>query len=404
MSDTDIVVVGAGMVGSMLAAAAGRAGLNVVLLENRMPAPFDPASAYDLRVSALSLASENMLKAVGAWQGILDRRSAPFRRMKVWDGEQGGTTLFDSQDLDYSHLGTIVENRVIQLALHDQLRDMANVSLRDSAAVKDFDVTPSEVRVVLDDGQTLTAKLLVGADGANSTVRSLAGIDSRSIRYPQKALVASVDTADGQQDITWQRFLPTGPQAFLPLQGSRASMVWYHSEDEVARLLALDDATFLDEMHASFPVEPGAFTGLSARSSFPLFATQAERYVLQRVALIGDAAHSVHPLAGQGVNLGLLDAAQLCADIERSAERGRDFGELRTLRRYERARRSENEIMIRVLDGFYHAFKPQMSAVQAVRSSMLDAVERVNPLRRLIMQQAMGVRGDLPPLALSDHG
>ena len=319
MSDTDIVVVGAGMVGSMLAAAAGRAGLNVVLLENRMPAPFDPASAYDLRVSALSLASENMLKAVGAWQGILDRRSAPFRRMKVWDGEQGGTTLFDSQDLDYSHLGTIVENRVIQLALHDQLRDMANVSLRDSAAVKDFDVTPSEVRVVLDDGQTLTAKLLVGADGANSTVRSLAGIDSRSIRYPQKALVASVDTADGQQDITWQRFLPTGPQAFLPLQGSRASMVWYHSEDEVARLLALDDATFLDEMHASFPVEPGAFTGLSARSSFPLFATQAERYVLQRVALIGDAAHSVHPLAGQGVNLGWLDAAQLCADIERSA-------------------------------------------------------------------------------------
>ena len=293
---------------------------------------------------------------------------------------------------------------MIQLALHDQLRDMANVSLRDSAAVKDFDVTPSEVRVVLDDGQTLTAKLLVGADGANSTVRSLAGIDSRSIRYPQKALVASVDTADGQQDITWQRFLPTGPQAFLPLQGSRASMVWYHSEDEVARLLALDDATFLDEMHASFPVEPGAFTGLSARSSFPLFATQAERYVLQRVALIGDAAHSVHPLAGQGVNLGLLDAAQLCADIERSAERGRDFGELRTLRRYERARRSENEIMIRVLDGFYHAFKPQMSAVQAVRSSMLDAVERVNPLRRLIMQQAMGVRGDLPPLALSDHG
>ena len=153
-------------------------------------------------------------------------------------------------------------------------------------------------------------------------------------------------------------------------------------------------------MHASFPVEPGAFTGLSARSSFPLFATQAERYVLQRVALIGDAAHSVHPLAGQGVNLGLLDAAQLCADIERSAERGRDFGELRTLRRYERARRSENEIMIRVLDGFYHAFKPQMSAVQAVRSSMLDAVERVNPLRRLIMQPVSYTHLTLPTILL----
>jgi len=404
LSNTDIIIVGAGMVGSMLAAAAGRAGMNVVLLESRMPAPFDPNSPYDLRVSALSLASENMLKAVSAWQGILDRRHAPFRHMKVWDGERGGTALFDSQDVDYSHLGTIVENRVIQLALHERLRDMENVSFCDSAALNDFDVTSSQVRVALDDGQILKAKLLVGADGAHSTVRRLAGINQRSIRYPQKALVASVDTADEQQDITWQRFLPTGPQAFLPLQGSRASMVWYHSEDEVERLLSLDDAAFLDEMHEAFPVEPGAFTTLQGRSSFPLFANHAERYVLQRVALVGDAAHSVHPLAGQGVNLGLLDAAELAAVIEQSSERGRDIGELRGLRRYERTRRSENDIMIRVLDGFYHAFKPQVTAVQTVRSAMLNAVERVNPLRQLIMQQAMGVRGELPPLAKSVTG
>jgi len=391
------------MVGSMLAAAVAPLGLKVVVLENKLPAAFETDSPYDLRVSALSIASENMLTAVGAWQHIQQTRSAPFQRMKVWDGEAGGSTTFDSTDVGHTHLGTIVENRLIQLALHKALENFPTVSIRAPASLKDIDVTTDNVRVFLEGGEVITAKLLVGADGARSTVRQLSGIESVSKSYPQHALVACVNTRSTQQDITWQRFMPTGPQALLPLQGSRASMVWYHSSEEIERLLALDDANFLAEMQQAFPLEADELNSVAGRASFPLVCAHAGHYVQPRLALVGDAAHSVHPLAGQGVNMGLLDAASLAENIKHAHQAGRDIGSMSVLRPYERVRRGENAAMIKILDGFYEAFKPQPAVVKTVRSGLLDSAQRLQPIRKLLMQHAMGIRGDLPALAVDSN-
>ena len=203
--------------------------------------------------------------------------------------------------------------------------------------------------------------------------------------YPQHALVASVNTRSSQQDITWQRFMPSGPQALLPLQGPRASMVWYHSSDEIERLLALDDTSFLDEMQQAFPLEDDELLSVAGRASFPLVCAHAEHYVQSRLALVGDAAHSVHPLAGQGVNMGLLDAATLADSLKRAHESGRDIGSLSVLRPYERVRRGENAAMIKILDGFYEAFKPQSAVVKTVRSGLLDSAQRLQPVRKLLM-------------------
>ena len=285
------------------------------------------------------------------------------------------------------------------------MQQLQSVELRAPASLKSFDTRADCIAVELEDNSVVTASLLVGADGARSQVRELAGIGIQQSRYPQEALVATVATELPQQDITWQRFLPSGPQALLPLDGQRASMVWYHSQEEVQRLKALTDDEFLDAMHSAFPAETGKLTGISGRGSFPLFRSHAERYVAERIALIGDAAHTVHPLAGQGVNLGLLDAAVLAEVILNAAGIGaarpkkRDFGKLRTLRAYQRWRRTENTLMINILDGFYQAFKPHVQPFQKLRSALMDGAGRIKPLRRLIMQHATGVSGDLPLLA-----
>ena len=392
------------MVGSLLATALGRAGIKTLVLETQLPTGFDANSSYDLRVSALNIASEQMLRSTGAWSHLQAMRSAAFKRMKVWDGEHGGTTEFTSDALDYPHLGTIVENRVIQLALHAVIDSLPSVEIRHPVSIKTFDVTPDDVRVTLDSGEVIPARLLVGADGARSSVRELAGIVSRSSRYPQKALVASVDTELPQQDITWQRFVPSGPQALLPLQGARASLVWYHDSEEIDRLLQLSDTDFLQTLQQEFPSDLGGITHLHQRGSFPLFASHAEHYVHERVALIGDAAHSVHPLAGQGVNLGLMDAATLYDVIIDAADHSRDYGKLSCLRRYERGRRGENELMLRILDGFYQAFKPQPSVVGKARSAVLDTAQRIKPIYQQVMRHAMGINEPLPSLAQNHTG
>lgn len=406
--DYDVVIVGGGMVGSMLAAALSSAtetapaGLNVAVLENQPPQPFEPGShpPYDIRVSALSVATQRMLEHVGAWQGVLQRRACPYREMLVWDGEAEGRTHFHAADVNAPELGHIVENRVIQLALLDRLRIADNVTYLCPASLVAFNATEHVVQCELSEGHPpITTRLLVGADGARSTVRQLAGIDMQRDSYPQHALVATVETELPQQQITWQRFQPTGPEAFLPLCGSRASMVWYHTEEEVRRLRELEDYAFIEAMEAAFPSELGRIIRVTERGSFPIAKAHAQRYVSNRVALIGDAAHTVHPLAGQGVNLGMLDAAALAEVLTNALAGKKDLGSHRVLRRYERWRRGENSLMISVLDGFYHAFKPQPAPVQTIRSAALNIADQGGPLKRFVMRYAMGTAGHLPRLA-----
>ncbi len=211
--------------------------------------------------------------------------------------------------------------------------------------------------------------------------------------------MATVATRAGQQAITWQRFVPSGPEALLPLTGARASLVWYNTPDEVARLLALDDDAFRVELLERFPAELGGVDAILERGSFPISRAHARRYFSGRSVLIGDAAHTVHPLAGQGVNLGMLDAGALADVIADALARGHDIAGERTLRRYERWRRSENELMIRVLDGFHHAFRTQPEPLRRIRSALLDLGDVLIPVKHRMMRHAMGVSGDLPRLA-----
>ena len=402
-TDYDVVIVGGGMVGSMLAAALATQGsMKIALLEHQEPEPFmaGTAPALDIRVSALSIATQRMLEKVGAWQGILDRRACPYRQMLVWDGETGGQTHFVASDIGVPELGHIVENRVLQLALLDVIKASDSVDYRCPASLVSYQSGAQHISCELSAGQgVITTRLLVGADGARSTVRDLAGIDMDRSPYPHHALVATVETELPQQDITWQRFQPTGPEAMLPLMGHHASMVWYHTAEEVQRLKALSDAEFIETLQNAFPPELGGIRAVMERSSFPIVKAHAHHYVAERVALIGDAAHTVHPLAGQGVNLGMLDAAALAQVLLESIDTGRDLGSRRVLRRYERWRRGENALMISILDGFYHAFKPQPVPVQNIRSAALNMADRAGPIKSLIMRYAMGTAGDLPALA-----
>lgn len=412
-ADFDIVIVGGGMVGSMLAAAlAVKSSLKIAVVEQQLPKEFARGSNpdYDIRVSALSVATQRMFENVGAWDGVVSRRACPYREMLVWDGEERGSTHFKAHDIGATELGHIVENRVVQLALLDVVEAAPNVQCFHPTTLDDYQVDGDHVACRLSSRtenadeseqapQVITTRLLVGADGATSRVRRMAGIEAESSLYPQHALVATIETANPQQDITWQRFKPTGPEAFLPLCGSQASMVWYHTPDEVQRLCALSDENFIDAMQKTFPERLGKIERVLARGSFPIAKAHAAHYIAERVALIGDAAHTVHPLAGQGVNLGMLDAAALAQVVLKAESLRRDYGSARVLRRYERWRRSDNAIMISILDSFYHAFKSQPRPVRLLRSAALQLADNAGPLKGVVMRYAMGTGGDLPTLA-----
>ncbi len=416
--DVDIAVVGGGMVGGLLAAAlaqpeahqlpgqtqhSAQRPLKIVVLDSSRPVDFAPGSNpdYDLRVSALSVASRRMLEAVGAWSGIESRRVCPYRDLSVWDGEADGRTDFHARDAGVAELGYIVENRIIQLSLWERLEALSNVECWCPATLQS--VQPVDDGVVLHlqgaAQSTLKARLLVGADGARSAVREHSGIAVDAHAYDQHALVANVNTDLAQQQITWQRFVPTGAQAMLPLCGARASLVWYHEPEEINRLKALDEADFIRELINAFPDELGGIQSVQAKASFPIFRSHAMSYTAHRIALAGDAAHSVHPLAGQGVNLGLLDAAALAEVVLNAHAAGRDLGAAQVLARYERWRRSNNAVMIHSLDAIYKAFSPQPQWFQRLRSVGLNTVNRVSPLRNALMQHAMGTAGDIPRLA-----
>ncbi|MFU8789890.1 MAG: UbiH/UbiF/VisC/COQ6 family ubiquinone biosynthesis hydroxylase [Methylobacter sp.] len=396
--DFDVVVVGGGMVGAAVACSLGGSPLKVAVVESALPVAFSPGQPHDLRVSALSIASKNILETVGAWEGVVKRRLCPFRRMRVW--ETAGDTEFCSDDIGYPELGYIVENRVTQLALLERLQAFANVELLCPVSINSISYRagkPSEVQ--LSDGRILSAKLLVAADGGQSRVRQAVGLGVTSWDYRQHALVIYVETDYGQQDITWQRFVPSGPQAFLPLTGHYGSIVWYNSPDEVSRLKALSNDELLRELMAVFPDCLGKVNAILGTASFPLKRQHAQSYVKPGVVLVGDAAHMINPLAGQGVNIGLLDAAALGEVLIGAHRQGLELGDLAVLKRYEAMRRNENLKMMTVMDVFYRVFSNQVLPVKILRNLGLGLAERIAPAKKKVMRSAMGLEGHLPKLA-----
>jgi 2-octaprenyl-3-methyl-6-methoxy-1,4-benzoquinol hydroxylase len=397
----DVVIVGGGMVGAALGCALGGGPLQVAVLEQQMPEAFSPEQPHDLRVSALSIASRKIMEAVGAWEGVAERRFCPFRRMRVW--ETRGDTEFCSDDIHYPELGYIVENRITQLAFLERLNDFKNVQLLCPAHISALRYDPGRSEIVLQDGRELTAKLLVAADGGQSKVRQAAGIGVTSWDYQQHALVIYIETDYAQQDITWQRFVASGPQAFLPLSGHYGSIVWYNSPDEVRRLQALPPAALRQELVATFPDCLGKVRAVLGATSFALKRQHAQNYVKPGVALVGDAAHMINPLAGQGVNIGLLDAAALAQVLTEAVDKGQDFSSLETLKKYEQLRRNENLKMMTVMDAFYRMFSNDVLPLKIVRNLGLGLAERIRPAKLKVMRLAMGLDGNLPKLAQGER-
>lgn len=396
----DVLIVGGGMVGATIACALGGSDLSVGVLEYQYPKGFDPEQPHDLRVSAISVASQNVIDMVGAWEGILSRRSCPYRRMKVWESdEQRAATEFVSDDIAEPYLGHIVENRIIQLALLERMAAFDNVDLISPAKTVSIDYSPGASVVTLGDGTELVGRLLVAADGGESRVRQAAGIGVRKWDYEQNALVASVITDYPQQDITWQQFTATGPLAFLPLPGPHASLVWYNTPQNVKRLMSLPVNQFMAELTETFPESLGKIDTLLERGFFPLRRQHALEYAKEGVVLAGDAAHMIHPLAGQGVNIGMLDAAALAETILLAQRKGKDITSLAVLKQYEKQRRNHNLVMMQTMDLFYRVFSNDSMPLKVMRNVGLGLAERVTPAKNKVMRFAMGLEGPLPALA-----
>lgn len=397
----DVVIVGGGMVGAAVACCLGDSDLKVAVIETQQPQAFSPDQPHDMRVSALSIASRKILEAVGAWEGILSRRCCPFQRMRVW--ETAGDTTFNSNDIKASELGYIVENRITQLALLERIPAFPNLELLMPASISKISYHAKGSEITLDDGRLLGARLLVAADGGQSRVRQAVGLGVTGWDYQQHALVIYIETAYPQQDITWQRFVSSGPQAFLPLTGPYASIVWYQSPDEVRRLQALPFDQLQRELVAAFPDCLGEVKQILGVASFPLKRQHAQHYVKAGVALVGDAAHMINPLAGQGVNIGLLDAAALAEVLVDAGKRGKDIADVAVLSRYESMRRTENLKMMTVMDVFYQSFSNDILPLKLVRNLGLGLAQRLTPVRHKVMRAAMGLEGKLPKLARGER-
>ncbi len=398
-AEFDVAVIGGGVVGSAVAALLGGLSLRVAAVEAAAATPADPRD-YDLRVYALTRASARILAHAGAWPRIERCRHGCFRRMEVWDAHSTGRINFDSAALTESTLGYIVEQRMLCDALGERLRELPNVTVMRPASLQSWEDTADRLEVVLEDGRRVSARLVVGADGAASRVRTLAGIGYERHGYDQRAVVCNVRTERPHDDTARQRFLAEGPLAFLPLDDARtSSIVWSTTPAHAERLLALDAEDFRGELATAFEHRLGRVLEAGPRAAFELAKARAERYVLPRIALAGDAAHSIHPLAGQGANLGLLDAATLAEVVAVAAAAGSDIGALRTLRRYERWRAGENRLMQATMDGFKHLFGSDLKTVRWLRGAGLSLTDRCQPAKELIMRLAMGLSGDLPAAA-----
>lgn len=404
MEHFDCVIVGGGMVGAASALTLAQLGLRVALVEQFEPEPFSPEQALDVRVSAISIASQQLLEQIGAWQQISQWRVCPYKRLGVWEKEFAYTE-FNALDIAQKQLGHIIENRLLQLALWQSIKTQPNITLFCPYHLVNLIQDSSQVNLTLKNTSSLTqthitSKLLIGADGANSQVRQMVDIGITAWDYQQSAMLITVKTEMPQQDITWQKFFPTGPVAFLPLtntclseesnseEGGYASLVWYHQRDEIKRLAALPNQQLQQEILKVFPKRLGKIE-VMAKGDFPLTRRHANTYQSKRVLLLGDAAHTINPMAGQGVNLGFKDVKALQTVIASAIGNGECWNDVNVLKRYETMRRKDNLLMMSTMDALYHSFSHPSSIVKTVRNASLLAINKVPFINTVVKNKAL---------------
>lgn len=389
----DIIIVGAGMVGASLACGLAEEAeqLKIAVIDANAPNLDWDKDSYDMRVSAITRASQRIFKNMVVWEKIVEQRVSAYQDMFVWDAGSEGELHFDSADMGESDLGHIIENRIIVKALHQRMQELSQISLYCPAKLEKIEFNQDKTRLILDDQTELTANLVVGADGTRSWIRQQADIAVKGWDFDQAALVTTVKTEKYHQDTAWQRFLNTGPLAFLPLTEGYSSIVWSTSPAEAKRLTDISEAEFALELEQAFESKLGKIESVAGRAVFPLRLFETLNYVKPRLALVGDAAHTIHPLAGQGVNLGLADVASLMSVIVDALNDKKDIGDFKVLRRYERWRRADNRSMLVAMDGLKRLFGSELSVVKDLRSIGLNIADKIIPLKNIIMQQAMGI-------------
>lgn len=395
--EQDVVVIGGGMVGAAVAAGLAGAGLSVTLVETHLPEPFEAAQPLDVRVSALSVASEKLLEQLGAWAGIPARRCVPYLGLETWELE-GFITQFHASQIGASHLGHIVENRVVQLAIWDVFEGLDTLTVKAPARVASYqrvsevELEGGAIDVHLDSGDCIRARLLVGADGANSQVRSFANIGLTGWDYAQSAMLINIATESEQQDVTWQQFTPQGPRSLLPLPGKHASLVWYDDAGKIAALAKLSNKELAEAIRQQFPSRLAPGFEVLDKGHFKLTRRHAQRYFDPNLVLLGDAAHTINPLAGQGVNLGFKDVAVLVEEIRAAMQKGEPwFGES-VLSQYQQKRWRDNQLMMSTMDAFYASFSNDLLLLKLIRNAALKLANIDSPIKREVLKYAMGLK------------
>ena len=405
--DFDIIVLGGGISGTAMALALADTPLRVALVDTSALEPSVHDGTFDARVSALTEASRHFLSNLGAWQTMVNNRVSPYYGMQVWDSAGTGLIKFSAKELRVSRLGHIVENGVIRSALIEQLASTP-VQILGGVEVQNLKKEPDRVILNLWDKSKLNAKLVIAADGANSRARGWASIPMREWDYLHHAIVTTVETEKPHKDTAWQVFQNTGPLAFLPLPSVESgrhysSIVWSQVPDEARRLLDLPEEQFCQALEMAIEGRMGRILGCDKRHCFPLRQRHARQYHRGRVVLVGDAAHTIHPLAGQGANLALLDVASLAGEIKHACHRGDDFASKMTLDRYERSREGHNLAMAGIMEGLQRLFDSDNMLFSWLRNTGLNIVDHLPVLKQEIVSRAMGIKGEIPELARPDR-
>lgn len=401
----DVVIIGGGMVGAATALGLAKLGLSVTLVEAYQVEQYDAKQALDVRVSAISVASENLLERLGVLSNLMSMRNVPYKGLETWELD-GFITQFHADQIGSSHLGHIVENRLVQLSLWQAFEQYDNLRLCCPNKVESFAYCEEGISVTLDSGEQIQTHLLVGADGANSQVRQWANIGITGWNYAQSAMLINIETQCEEQDVTWQQFTPKGPRSLLPLPGNHASLVWYDDASRIKQLSGLSNIALAEQVRAHFPSRLDSDFTVIDKGSFPLTRRHAQQYYKDNLVILGDAAHTINPLAGQGVNLGFKDVAALIDTIDDALKRrnntqegeatrsanGENWWSNAVLKRYQSKRYADNQLMMSTMDLFYASFSNDLLPLKLMRNCALKLANIDSPIKKQVLKYAMGLK------------